>query len=739
MVGLEFGHRLGLPGALSGLPLSPLVPRYQELVAHQRTLGLRHIGEVLLARGGCLRVLDGVYVRRAPRGWRRVDSAELRQLEAGQPGAEVLLRRLAELHDRNLMALRQVLLYQLIEILQDHPQGGRTDSVVSLGIDPGEANALVQAARTRLRLDPRQRRAAEDIEDAWERGRLRRAARLAAELPPDGGRDPYLIRRLAAIAARIRETDAALDGAYQCAREGEAEAAGDHFLRAAQLAGDCPHAIRGLIRMHRPAKGTPGTLRVDLAGDSVTLAWPGDTGPLPWRIIRLTRSTAQRRTSLAEIDRQAEQAPPQDLQPPVGSQVRYAVFPLCDGEIAGPPLVSRALLIAPEVSGLRTADGRARIEATWTQPPGAVGVSVTVTGPDGRTSQIDAPDGGFTAPGLQTGQHRLRISCCYRTSDGDEVESPGVRARVTVHPWPSPVLDLTAEPQVGGVRFAWTGGEDAEVRLVEWPGEAPAPGTELPIPPPELPAPLPWKQTSAGLVPPPGTLAWVTAVAVLGERAVTGPGLLVEAPAPVTALMVERTEGSLARVVFEWPGDAGQVNVVREQDGRRDEYRVTRTVFLREGLRIPVGPTTARIRVAPAARTVDAIVVPPARAESLLPADITIAYRILPATRRPLRRKPTTVRVALTSPAGEPATDLPEFVLVARSGDARSPARPRHPADGTTVLRLRGEELHRAGTVEREIPIGDCRPPYALRGFLVGGRAASVSLEEPSPATLVVR
>ncbi|MFE7608355.1 hypothetical protein [Streptomyces celluloflavus] len=365
-------------------------------------------------------------------------------------------------------------------------------------------------------------------------------------------------------------------------------------------------------------------------------------------------------------------------------------------------------------------------------------MSVAVTGPDGRTSHIDAPDGGFTAHGLQAGEHRIRISCRYRSSNGEEVGSPGVRARVAVHPWPSPVLDLTAEPQVGCVRFAWTGGEDAEVRLVEWTGEAPTPGTELPIPP-QLPAPLPWKQTSAGLVPPPGTIARVTAIAVLGERAVTGPGVLVEAPAPVTALTVERTDGGLARVIFEWPGDAGQVSVVREQDGHCDEYRVTRTVFLREGLRIPVGPAKAHIRVTTAARAVDAIVVPPDCAESLLPADITIAYRILPGTRRPLRRRPATVRVALMSPAGEPATDLPEFVLVARSGDARSPIRPRHPADGTTVLRLKGEELNRAGTIEREIAAGDCRPPYALRGFLLGGRAASVRLEEPSPANLVVR
>ncbi|WP_096212305.1 hypothetical protein [Streptomyces sp. 2323.1] len=739
MVGLEFGHRLGLPAALSGLPLSPLVPRYQELVVHQRTLGLRHFGEVLIPHGGSLRVLDGVYVRRAARSWRRVDTEELRRLQADRAGAEVLLRRLAELHGRNPMALRQVLLYQLIEILQHHPQGGRTATAVSLGIDPGEAAALVHAARVRLRLDPRQRTAAEDLEDAWERGRLRRAARLAAELPTDGGQDPYLERRLACIAARVRETDAVLDSARQFEREGEAEAAGDRYLHAIRLAGDCPRAIRGLIHTSRPAGGSPSGLSVDLTAESVTLAWPVDTGHVSWRIIRLTRGTEQRPASLTEINGQTEDGAALDHQPPVGHEVRYAVFPLGDGVIAGPPLVSRALLVAPEVSGLRTADGRARVEATWAQPPKAVGVSVELTGPDGRTSEVDAPHCGFTAHGLRTGEHHLRVSCRYLTVDGSEVKSPGVRARVTVHPWPSPVLQLTAMAQAGCVRFSWTGGEGADVRLVEWPGDAPAPGTELPGPLSKLPASLPWKQASAGLVPPPGTIARVTAVAVLGERAVAGPGVRVEAPAPATALTVERIGEGLARVFFEWPKNVRQVTVVREQDDHCDEHRVTRTVFLREGLHIPVGPTEAHIRAIPTARTANATVVSPACAEAVLPADIAIAYCVRSSARRPLRRKPSTVRVTLSSPPGQPATDLPEFVLVARNDDARCPVRPRHPADGTTVLRLSGEELHRAGTIEREIAAGACRTPYALRGFLLGGRAASIRLEEPSPTTLVVR
>jgi hypothetical protein len=78
---------------------------------------------------------------------------------------------------------------------------------------------------------------------------------------------------------------------------------------------------------------------------------------------------------------------------------------------------------------------------------------------------------------------------------------------------------------------------------------------------------------------------------------------------------------------------------------------------------------------------------------------------------------------------------LPEFVCVARSGTLR----PRGPADGTTVLRITGAELLKLRTVEHELVSDPCPAPFTLRGFLLGAHAASVRLEEPSPATLVVR
>ncbi|MCD9899395.1 hypothetical protein LUR56_03410 [Streptomyces sp. MT29] len=78
-------------------------------------------------------------------------------------------------------------------------------------------------------------------------------------------------------------------------------------------------------------------------------------------------------------------------------------------------------------------------------------------------------------------------------------------------------LDATAVQ--GSVRFSWSGGQDADVRLVAWPAGPPEPGAELTDDPARpWPAPLPWAAGSGGgLVPPPGSVTRVSALAVLAR------------------------------------------------------------------------------------------------------------------------------------------------------------------------------------------------------------------------------
>ncbi|WP_333775357.1 hypothetical protein [Streptomyces sp. IBSBF 3136] len=735
MAGQEFGYHLGLPRALSGLPLSPLVPGYGRLAADQHAAGLRHLGEVLGAAPTGLRVLDGLYVPAGPRGRRRVDGPFLDRLAEGAGPGAPLAAKLAALHRRDPPAPRRVVLYQLICLLQDQPADRRPRTAAELGVHPDEVAGLVAAARLRPVLDRRARDAAESLADARERRRLHRLRALLDRLPPDTGD-----REVAALRAWLAERLDVVDGHLRAGRRAEdggaREDAGEAYLKALCEAADDHRALRGLVRVHRPESGRRGLLRAELRPDLVELSWqerhdvPGE-----WRLLRLYRTDRGRPVvrSVPGADPTAAGTVP-DKDAPLGSKVRYAALPLRDGRVAGPPLVSRQLLVAPEVGQPVLTDGRGRLHCAWQRPAGAIDVTVEHTEPGASGGGLALRPDGFTATGLPAGPHAFRVVCHYRAPGGARVPSPGLRVTGTVHPWPEPVRTLTARPDGGAVRFTWTGARDAEVRLVVWPGQAPASGTELRTR--DLPVPLDWPEKAGAPCPPPGTCAEVAAVAVLGARALAGPAVAVEAVHPVPGLTAERLPDGQARVTVDWPDGAGHLAVTwAAPDGAEagGERTVTAHAYRRGGLRLPVGPGAVRIRATTVPRVAGAVVVVPETAETLLPPDTAIRYELLRPQRRLLRRGRPLLRVSLAAPG--PSGELPEFVCVARSGDLR----PNSPADGTTVLRVSGPDLARCGTVEQELPVSVCPAPYRLRGFLLGEHAVSVRLEEPSPASLVVR
>ncbi|MFJ2257076.1 hypothetical protein ACIOKD_01835 [Streptomyces sp. NPDC087844] len=774
VAGLEFGHHLGLPQALSALPLSPLTPGYAHLLATQRAAGLRHIGE-LFGPGAGLRVLDGLFVPVGARGQRRVDHALLTDLGRGAGPTATLANELAELHRQDPQTLRRVVLYQLIELLQDHPHGQHPDTARSLGVHAEEAAGLVAAARVRPVLDKGQRAAAESLADAWAEHRLRRARKLLERLPPTG-RDPSLSTLRVTLSRRLGHADAALEAARAAEQAGDTEAATEEYLRTLRLAADDRKALFSLVRIHRPRHDDrTGRLRCELRAGSAVLAWDAAEPGITWRILRLRR-TGRGSTELREVCLVPSDAGgtggvcgTEDRTIPLGSMVRYVALPVRQGRVDGVPLVARELPVTPEVGEFALADGRERIDGTWRTPPGATKVTVEHTGPDGTTGSLPCQSGRFAATGLQPGPHRFRVVCHYRAPEGQAVASFGVGATRTVHRWPEPVRTLTATAEGEAIRFAWTGGDGTgagaeagvngtapEVRLVRWPGEVPAPGTELAAA--ELPEPLSWPRRNDGepvLCPPPGTHAEVAAVAVLGERAVAGPAVTVEAPVAVTGLSARRQPDGQVQVVLDWPEGTGLLIVSwTESGGRTGEQAVTAHQYRRQGLRLPVGRGGVRIRAVPAPRASGSVVALPSAAETVLPPDTSVAYRLVPAPRRMLRRGKPLIRVTLSSPDTSPDAcadacaegtqselpvhlpeHLPEFVCVARSGTLR----PRGPADGTTVLRIAGAELLELRTVEHELDSAPCPVPYTLRGFLLGAHATSVRLEEPSPATLVVR
>ncbi|MYW32709.1 hypothetical protein GT040_26420, partial [Streptomyces sp. SID2119] len=216
------------------------------------------------------------------------------------------------------------------------------------------------------------------------------------------------------------------------------------------------------------------------------------------RVLRLARVPGGP-TGITEITDPSPSGGWVDPSPPFGQEVRYAALPLRDGRIDGPPVVSDVLLVAPDVWGLRSTTGRGRIEATWTEPSGALGVRVQLVGPGGPVDGADVRTGALTATGLGVGSYVLRVHCRYRSPDGAVIESAGAEHPASVDPWPTPVDRLDATAARGSVRFSWSGGDDADVRLVAWPTGPPEPGAELTDDPARpWPAPLPWETGEGG-------------------------------------------------------------------------------------------------------------------------------------------------------------------------------------------------------------------------------------------------
>ncbi|CAD5930153.1 hypothetical protein [Streptomyces sp. KY70] len=293
----------------------------------------------------------------------------------------------------------------------------------------------------------------------------------------------------------MKEADDALDAAREAEKAGDARATEDCMLRAARLASDCPRALLGLVRLHRagggagvgagPAAGgekpgpagggeKPGpaavydegarhreVLTVLPAPEAVTVA----LSPAPpaadvangRRVVRLTRVPGGP-TGITEITDLSPAGGWVDPSPPFGQEVRYAALPLRNGRIDGPPVVSDVLLVAPDVSGLRSTTGRGRIEATWTEPSGALGVRAQLVGPAGPVGGAEVRTGALTATGLGVGAYVLRVRCRYRSPDGAVIESAGAEHPVSVDPWPTPVDRLDATAAHGAVRFSWSGG-----------------------------------------------------------------------------------------------------------------------------------------------------------------------------------------------------------------------------------------------------------------------------------------
>ncbi|ARQ70859.1 hypothetical protein [Streptomyces marincola] len=639
------GRRAGARSApLPWLPLFPAVPEYGTLCRHLADGGFRHVVEALLppraaeaayrpaasaepdgAEPG-FRVLDGLWLP-PERGHdlRRADAAECLRAaarweasgDARAGAARHVLDRLARAADEDPMALRRLTLYQLSCLLTDEgpPTGA---AALALGVDRAEAELLADAVAAGFPPPGPAREAAEELADAHRAHHLRRARRLIGAIPAASA-DPGLARLRSGIDTAFRDVARELADAARHTAAGRHRAAATACLRAARTVAD-DEAARAALLAAAVASGDSGTTApvaaVVEAQGGVRLSWSAPGRAARFLVLRWAEGDGPETAVEVPVPAPAEGAIPapragthvvRDPEPPTGRVLRYAVVPWDGRRVAGIARATAALRVTPEVTGARAVAVPDGLRLRWQPHPAATAVrAVRLDAPGGDTGpSVDCGPDGLTDRPLPAGSHTYLVTSAYPGEDGEPVWSPGQRVTGTAEDWPAPVPGDVALTTAGdgrvslGCRLPARG----EARLAVWRGRAPEPGEDISRALPGLSFLHGEGNGRAATVLPPRRAALrVTAVSVLGERAVAGPSALIETLGEVADLTASRRGPDLAEVAFAWPEPAVLVLLRWESGGRREERRVPRSLHGAGPLLIPVDRAEWTVTAVPVAR-----------------------------------------------------------------------------------------------------------------------------------------
>ncbi|MEV0775290.1 hypothetical protein [Streptomyces sp. NPDC050428] len=668
-------RRLPLPV----LPQFPGMRGFAELDSAIVRLGFRHAADLLrgpaveagssvfatlpkAARDDGFRILDGLWFPARGRAWTRVDLRHIQETaerwrastdpRAGT--ATALMDTMETVVRDDPMGPRRIVLWQLCRELKDRAGGPTAEAAEALGVHSADAALLASAVAAGFVGRGPVRDAAESVNEVWPGERLREALRIADVLPSHPT-DHVLANFLTRLNDRAAAVDRLMDEARRLGGLGELRAATVSWLAAVRRAADDDAAMAGLLgaaalladERHSPEAPSPSdsTVRVSVERRAVTLTWtaarlPRDTsrlgGPVSYRVLRFPDGVPEQAVEVPSTDTSLSVLDP---DAPIGRRVRYAVLPLRRGQLAGVPRVTGAVLLVPDVEEVRAVPVPDGVRVEWRAHPAATGfraVRSTArraggTGPPGQPTDGVPVDGlpvpagrkGFVDRPLLPGTYLYEISCGYPAvpglpGDGGElVWSPGLRLAATSVEWPSPVEDVTVRRlEDGTVTIDWRPPVRGNGRLVEWPGQPMASGDDVSGTPAARSAP---GEGPVSVLPEARSRIRMTAVSVLGDRAVAGPSVLVERPGAVEDLTARRVAPGRAELRFRWPEPAVLVLVVWEQEGRRQETRVARSRYLAEGrVEIPLSGRPCRVEVSAVPRP-DAVSIPTVPATTSLP------------------------------------------------------------------------------------------------------------------------
>ncbi|MFC8128835.1 hypothetical protein [Streptomyces sp. NPDC057302] len=649
----------GLP--LPALPATPAMSGYQALRETLRKLSFRHAADALRAPAPAqspaqstqalfgnlpkaaaddgFRVLDGLWFPARGGLWQRVDRAYVqdcraRWLASDHPRALDAAAVVAVLESVLLedpMGLRRLVLWELCCRLSDGAADQAPPSAahaVALGVHRAEAGLLVDAvAAVRFPAAGTARHAAETLADIWPGPRLREAERLARLIPPAPA-DHVLAAVLGTLHARSESVHHLTDTAAQLADRGDLRGAAAAWLGALRQAHDDVDAQAGLLRVAALLADDPfasADAQVTAAVDdrTVRLSWHAPSrgqDTVSYRVLRYPDGAPEH---AVEVSSAGSARTAVDPDPPTGRPLRYAVFPLRRGHIAGVPRVTTQVLLTPDVSELRVEAVPDGVRVRWRPDPSALEVAVvrTADGESGPGQQVFCEHDQLLDAPLPVGLYVYEVRCGYPGPTGRLVWSPGRTVTARADRWPSPVDELSVRRlDDGRVRIAWRPPSRGEGHLVPWFAHPVPPGADVSehvgrLAPPDGVAP-----TSADVLPPPRERLRMTAVSVLGDRAVSGPNVVVERQGEVRDLEVRRVAADRAELQFDWPEPAVLALISWEDGVRGGERRVARSQHVSgRAVELQVSPAECRFTVTALPRP-DAVAIAAPSAQALLPA-----------------------------------------------------------------------------------------------------------------------
>jgi hypothetical protein len=640
--------------------------------------------------------------------------------------------------------LRTVALFQIVEQLQAGRSHAIADALLirqatRIGLTQSDAELVVASLPSGAANGTA---GAAAIRDLLAGGRLRAAQAALASLPAT---DPERSGIAAEIARLENELSGLLGAAERALRERREEEAERLIGQARRIAEDDEDVRTRAGRLPLPP---PRELRPVAAGHRIRLDWqePHSAAPgIRYRVLRRTGATPagpQDGTLVAQTEATAAT----DEQPPVASEVYYAVFATADPGTVWSRAATAQVTLVPPVTQIAVRGAADRISVTWQAHPATVEVRVRRT--EGRPPR-DPADGEPVAAGPGTLVDRrvtegieyfYGLVAVYHDERHDEVAAHMVVVSASPQPEAQPLDGLRIEPvhrRGGGMR----------VRL-SWPATAGTVRIRY------APEPPPWAYGT--VVAPADAARYGREVAGVPER--RGPDLVLETDVPagphlyvpfslgssgavvgraVPAGQAEpvqrvhaRRTGDLVTVTWVWPPGTGLAEVRwTPRDAAAEVLRVTRSAYVDgEGCVLRAGPAGGTV-------SLRAVTVGPAGEARSDPVEATVPARAL-RLRYTLRRPPgwrdrRSGRRILEITADQDCAGVDLAVVVAPGQVKPLAARPEQVAAAFHDVTLARDQ-----PLALDFAVPRTARPYWIRCFVT--RPAGVSVVDPPVAELKV-